>query len=569
MPTQRLTAVRPTDFNRSTLPVVAARGAVVLALSVIALVAFAQPSSAHAVLESSNPVANSTVATSPQQITLQFSDAVKLSSQPPRLLDSEAVTVNTGIVTLTHHGSRLTIPTPPLRDGTYTVTWRVLSPDGHPIPGTLVFNVGAASSRNHVGHISGQATSRAVGIYTGVLRAIGFGAFTIAVGSLLFVAVCTPHLAGTRRAQMLTATALFVLGVAGIAQCFGLHPFTNGGSVGDIASFKHFRDSLELEHGKALVIRFVLALIGIVLFSRHRLRGRRFLGLAIVGLWVAALASTFAFIGHPRSGRWRALAILLDGVHLVAASTWVGGLVALIVLVLLDKRSTEHHAAAVKFGKIAAASVVVVAISGAIQSIRQMSAISDFWNETYGRLLGVKLIAVGLILLVAMRSRWLTKGESSDPKKLRTMVTIETIGVAIVISLTSLLVNSPPPQDIQSLRNRLPVVTAPKMAMAMTTANGVIFHTTVDPNTVGTTTLAITAESAPGVPAKLFELHATLQPAVNPNGIAPIDIALTGKNGRYTSKNLTIPTAGVWKLALRALTGPIDQFETSVTLNIG
>ncbi len=567
MANQRLTDVHRCNATCSQWSKRSAQILVAFSLAIMALIGFASPSSAHAVLESSSPAANSTVAAAPEQIVLQFNGEVKFSAQQPRLLDSQAVGITTGTATLSDAGKRITIPIPKLKVGTYTVVWRVLSTDGHPLPGSLVFNVGSPSTTNHVGHISGESTSKAVGIFMGVLRTIGFAAFTTAVGSLLFVAVCVPHLAGTRRAQMLTALSLFVLGLAAIAQCFGLHPFTNGGSVGDIASFKHFRDSLELDHGKALVIRFGLALVGILLFSRHRLRGKRLLGLLLVGTWVAGLAATFAYIGHPRSGRWQTLAILLDGVHLVAASAWVGGLFALIVLVLIDKSSTEHHAAAVKFGKIAATSVVVVVLTGSIQAIRQMTSITDFWQETYGRLLGVKLIAVGLILLVAARSRWLTKGEDSDPKQLRRMVALETVGVTVVISLTALLVNSPPPQDTKTLRYRTQVVRP--TATAMVTAEGFTFRAAIDPNAMGATTLTLTVESAPGVRADLFELNATLQPVKTGIDIPPIEVSLVGDNGKYISQGLTIPTPGTWTLALRALTGPITQFETSTTLNIG
>ncbi len=39
----------------------------------------------------------------------------------------------------------LTIAVPPLPDGTHVLSWRVISADGHPVGGSLIFSIGAPS----------------------------------------------------------------------------------------------------------------------------------------------------------------------------------------------------------------------------------------------------------------------------------------------------------------------------------------------------------------------------------------------------------------------------------------
>ncbi len=534
----------------------------------VALVAGATPSFAHAILESTSPAANATLTSSPREVTLTFGSPVALTDQLPALWDSSGKAIKIGASKLEAHKTTIAFPVPKLADGTYTVTWRAESTDGHVVHGAFAFNVGSRSATNAMDqHMMNRGgTSRAVGVLTGILRAIAFASFIGAVGSLVFVAISAPHLAGHSRAQLLTGAALFALGVAAIAECFALHPFTSGGSFGDIASFSHFRSSLHTTHGKALVTRFLLALVGIIAFSRHRLRGRRVLGLSLVGLWILAVTATFSLNGHPRSGRWQTLSVGLDFAHLIAAAAWVGGLFALVVLVLSDHESTEHRSVARRFSNIAATSVVVVVATGSVQAFRQLSHISDLWSQTYGRLLSVKVIVVGIILLVAARSRWLTKGEDVDHRKLRTMVAVETLGAAIVISITALLVNSPPPHDLIGAPAHTPPAAVAGPATATVSANGFTFKIQLDPAAVGPSQLMLEVTKAAGGPAKLFEVDATMQLASAQ--IDPITINFTDSGGMYMSKALILPLRGRWTVNLRVLTSPVDSFSTSTTITV-
>jgi methionine-rich copper-binding protein CopC len=121
----------------------AATAAVVAALTGILFTA--APAEAHTTLTSSSPAKGSTV-TSPAQIRLTFADTVRF----------------TGVVVQDAHGGHhesgksqavdnhvTEAVAGPLAAGVYTVGWRVVAPDGHPVTGEYKFTVkggGAASS---------------------------------------------------------------------------------------------------------------------------------------------------------------------------------------------------------------------------------------------------------------------------------------------------------------------------------------------------------------------------------------------------------------------------------------
>jgi copper resistance protein C len=121
------------------------RAAAVLAAALTVVVATTAPAGAHTTLTSSDPRKGATV-TSPRQIRLTFGDPVRFTgvvvldakgghheSGKPQAVDNQVTEQVAGVL----------VP------GVYTVGWRVVAPDGHPVTGEYTFTVkggGAASS---------------------------------------------------------------------------------------------------------------------------------------------------------------------------------------------------------------------------------------------------------------------------------------------------------------------------------------------------------------------------------------------------------------------------------------
>ncbi|MFL5386310.1 MAG: copper resistance protein CopC [Longimicrobiaceae bacterium] len=128
-----------------------APGARTMAAAVVMAVlcaASAAPASArgafHLRLLRSDPAADATLAAPPRALRLTFSEAPELAVTSVRLRGP-----GDGAVALSalarQRGDRATVvatPRAPLADGHYTVTWRTMSHDGHPMHGTFHFAVG-------------------------------------------------------------------------------------------------------------------------------------------------------------------------------------------------------------------------------------------------------------------------------------------------------------------------------------------------------------------------------------------------------------------------------------------
>ncbi len=104
------------------------------------------PASAHASLSWSSPEVSSSVSEAPTQVTLVFDDdiqviagtesnIIEVTDENNRHFESGEVTVN---------GAKVGVELSPLNEGTYTVAYRVVSADGHPVSSEYQFEYSTA-----------------------------------------------------------------------------------------------------------------------------------------------------------------------------------------------------------------------------------------------------------------------------------------------------------------------------------------------------------------------------------------------------------------------------------------
>ena len=104
----------------------------------------------HAHLVRADPAVNDTIASTPRTVRLWFSEPVELGLSRIRIMRMGGDTVKTSV--LRHDGSAATtaaldLASPPTAPGTYIVTYRVVSRDGHPSSGSYQFVLRAAGSQ--------------------------------------------------------------------------------------------------------------------------------------------------------------------------------------------------------------------------------------------------------------------------------------------------------------------------------------------------------------------------------------------------------------------------------------
>ncbi|MEX3100302.1 copper resistance CopC/CopD family protein [Streptomyces sp. ST1015] len=382
-----------------------------------ALLAGAAPASAHAALTGSDPTQGSVVAQAPTQVTLTFSEKIATNKDSVRVLDPKGNRVDAGAANNTG-GTTYAVPLRSgLPDGTYTVTYQIVSEDSHPVAGAYTFSIGAPSKTSVSASVQ-AAGGGVVGALYDTGRYFSYAGFIVLVGGAAFVLACWSRGSSVRAVQRLvvggwltlTASTLFLLLVRGA--------YTGSGKVGDIFDLSLLGDVLQTKAGAALVSRLLLlaaaALFIAVLFGAYdkrddeEKRDLRF-GLAVGGTVVAAgLAASWALAEHASTGLQAGIAMPVDIVHLLAVALWLGGLVTLLVALYRGPAEQPVDAVAVRrFSQIAFGSVLALVATGIYQSWRQLGSWSAFTETSYGQLLLVKIgLVVVLVGIASVSRRW-------------------------------------------------------------------------------------------------------------------------------------------------------------------
>ncbi|MFI6009300.1 copper resistance CopC/CopD family protein [Streptomyces sp. NPDC051243] len=379
------------------------------------LLAGAGPVSAHAALTGSDPRQGAVVDKAPTQVSLTFSEKVALSDDSVRVLDPKGKRIDQGDpanVSGTTYAVKLHSGLP---DGTYTVTYQVVSEDSHPVAGAYTFSIGAPSQTSV--SVSGQeAGGGIVGWLYGLGRYVSYAGFIVLVGGAAFVLACWQRGSGVRVLQRLVVSGWLALTAATLGLLLLRGSYTSTGKVGDIFDLELLGQVLQTKTGAALVSRLLLlaaaALFIAVLFGAYDKREdeeKRDLtfGLAIGGTVVAAgLAASWAMSEHASTGLQSGIAMPVDVVHLLAVAAWLGGLAALLVALYRAPADTPVEGAAVRrFSRVAFGSVLALVATGVYQSWRQLGSWSAFTGTRYGQLLLVKIGLVLLLVGVAWISR--------------------------------------------------------------------------------------------------------------------------------------------------------------------
>ncbi|MEV5016370.1 copper resistance CopC/CopD family protein [Streptomyces sp. NPDC053780] len=380
-----------------------------------ALLAGAGPASAHAALTGSDPQQGAVVDRAPAQVSLTFSESVSVDDDSLRVLDPKGKRVDDGSPSGTGGTTYSVKLHTGLPDGTYTVTYQVVSADSHPVAGAYTFSVGAPSDTS-VSVSAQEAGGGFVGALYGFGRYVSYAGFAVLVGGAAFVLACWPRGSGVRVVQRVVVSGWLALTAATLMLLLLRGSYTGSGKAGDIVDLNLLGEVLQTKTGAALVSRLLLlaaaALFVAVLFGAYDKREdeeKRDLtfGLAVGGAVVAAgLAATWAMSEHASVGLQAGLAMPADIVHLLAVATWFGGLTALLVALYRGPADTPVPAVAVRrFSRVAFGSVVALVVTGTYQSWRQLGSWTAFTETRYGQLLLVKIGLVAVLVGIAYLSR--------------------------------------------------------------------------------------------------------------------------------------------------------------------
>ncbi|MDX3544811.1 copper resistance protein CopC [Streptomyces europaeiscabiei] len=396
------------------------------AVLVLFLLGGAGTASAHAALKGSDPVDGSVLDAAPRDITLRFTESVSLLEDSIRVVDPENRAVDTGKPG--RAGGRadtasVTLPTG-LDDGTYTIAWRVVSADSHPISGALLFSIGEPSATAAVLPADLTEDPLTSSLYD-ITRYFAYGALALLIGVTFFLAVVLGGPSEALRRLLLAGWLALLLASAVLLLLRG--PYERGTGVGAALDLSVLRDTMVNRPGLALLARLALLAVAALLLVRVRGQGQRGeqgqergreewgKGALVSGaLLSVGLAGTWAAAEHASAGIQVPVAMTSSVLHLLAMAVWLGGLTALLT-VLYRAPNTLSAAVVNRFSRLAFVSVIVLVVTGVYQSWRGLGSWSAFTSTAYGEVLVAKLVAVLLLLVAAAFSRrWTGRlGEAS------------------------------------------------------------------------------------------------------------------------------------------------------------
>lgn len=413
----------------------------VVGTAAVLLIGGAGPAAAHATLISTDPANNAVVATAPAAVTLSFTEGVSLSPDSVRVLGPDGASVDSGEPT--HVDGKAATARVALRsglaNGTYTVAWRAVSEDSHPIGGAYTFSIGAPSATTvSAAALQDVKADSLVAFAYGTGRTVAYLAFALLAGAAAFVLVCWPGGAAVRSVQRLLMTGWVGLLVSTVAVLLLRGPYERGTGIGQAFDLSLVRNTLDERIGTALSVRLLLlAAAGVFLSllvgqlgqerssvpaepdeeddelrqleraaAERPLRDAR-LGLGVAGLVLAvALSATWAGADHASVGLQVWLALPVAMVHLLAMALWLGGLAAL----LFGLRGGVGERSVELFSKLAFGAVAVLVVTGVYQSWRGLGSWGALVDTEFGRLLLLKTGAVVALVGVAWFSRgWVAR----------------------------------------------------------------------------------------------------------------------------------------------------------------
>ncbi|HET7735521.1 MAG TPA: copper resistance protein CopC [Nocardioidaceae bacterium] len=404
----------------------------------VGMVVAAAPASAHTELESSDPAEGAVLEEAPGVARLTFNEPVRPAGDAVPLLDAtgtewEAPSRAVGAVV------EIDLPDD-LADGSYVVSWRVISADGDPVSGALTFAVGEPSDSVVPPDVAGSTAKWLLSAVQGATYLALFVAAGLAMFWFWVLGGIPPELHERLLPVAGPAAVLAVLGALVQVPLTAL--YQQGLGVSNLFDVGSWSDVV----GRDELVASALVVVGSLLGAEY-LRGRNAVG-SLAGFFLAAVG--LAFVGHTRSSGTTGVMVASDLVHLCAGAAWVGGLFGLVLTLhrLDPSRGAEVLA---RFSMIAGGLVALVAASGSLMAWRILRSWDGIVDSPFGRLLVVKVAIVLVVLAVATMNRfWLlprfVQG-GGDSDLLRRTVRLEAAGLIAVLLLTGFLVERSPVGD--------------------------------------------------------------------------------------------------------------------------
>jgi copper transport protein len=267
-----------------------------------------------------------------------------------------------------------------------------------------------------------------------------------------------------------------------------------------------------------------------------------------------------------------ALVVAVDVLHLVAGAVWLGGLVAL-ALVLTDLAAHDDAGAVVlgRFSTWAAGVLGVLVVAGSLLAWRIAGSWEALLDTGYGALLLVKVLLVLVAIAIAAWNRYALlprlrgatrRRERLDATGLLVRTTVAEAGLLVAVLLvTGFLVDRSPEVDV-AVASR---ADAGETAQQSLQLDDISAEVTLDPLGVGPSTVTLTMTDAAGEPVEGYEAPRL---SLSTTDVDLGEVAVRNLGPGIYAGDLVLPTAGTWKVQVSLRTTKFDNPVRTVTFDV-
>jgi copper transport protein len=503
--------------------------------TLLSVLCFTSDALAHASLVSAEPGDGSVLTRAPKTMQLRFNEAVK--PEVVSLIDAEGNARDDATVRARDDTIVITLPAN-LPRGTQVVSYRVISADGHPVAGSLVFSIGAATGatavQTSVGSVAGLIWLTRIGVYLGLFAGVGGAFFGAWIASA--------------RAGSNVIVAVLIVGLCSAVASLGLQGLdVSNLPLGDIAASAPWKTALATSLGPSLLTAIAAMAAGIVAQQSASVNLAR----ALSALAMAGVGMSLAASGHAGTAPPQWLTRPMVFLHGVGVAYWVGAIAPLAAMAW--KPTSALLPTLNRFSQLAVPVVGVLVLTGLTLAIIQLQSFRALIETQYGIILSIKLTLVAVLLGFAALNRFrLTPRLAVDPLNTRPLVRSILAECVVVVGILAVVAGwrfTPPPRALAA-------AVRPPLTIHIH-ADQAMFQVLMSPGRVGADSFVLQLMDGEGSPLKAKQ--ATLTLSLPERGIEPLErAAAPGADGYWHVRDMPIPYPGRWHVRGDAL---VTDFE--------
>jgi copper transport protein len=413
---------------------------------------------AHSRVSGTTPSDGSVILTSPEYFYITFNEKVDIPEKAFKLIDSSGEIIELAKIESEdkQEGLLVKVILENKIIGWAAISYEVISKDGHPISGIVSFSVGEdLANEDEKENLISTLSKDPLFLYKQVnqiLKYISYLTTFLLIGLLGFIT----YIAKIGRKNDLDIEESVIVNSNKITTIFALvgavsAPFIiflntfilNSGEFEDFSIA--FSISIGTPTGLSLLIKtsafFAVSTAALLLVDKKT----KIIGKVVFLLGIVALIYSYTLSGHSYLVPNEMLAKIAIMFHNLAGGLWLGGLVILAYLLFMKKINLDEKILFISgFSFIATVSLIILLPASILLSFTMFTTPSEIITTEYGQRLLLKVGFVLILVIIGAVNHYILVPKvkkERDIKIIKRVISIESLGLFIVLLFTTMLTN--------------------------------------------------------------------------------------------------------------------------------